>query len=99
MPSFKLFKRKPAKKDFLILEVGLEKVNCAIFEKEGEEGRPKGVGRKKFSSQEEVFDSCLESLDALAAIVPDFPRHGILGISGGSLETVTTIAKYDRPNP
>ena len=99
LPSFKLFKRKPKEKDFLILEIGLEKVNCAIFEKEGEAVKLKGVGRKKFSSQEEVFDSCLESLDALAAIVPDLPTKGILGISGGSLETITTIARYNRPHP
>jgi len=99
LPIPKIFGRKPKEKDFLVLEIGLEKVNCAIFEKEEETIKLKGVGRKKFSSQEEVFDSCLESLDALAAIVPDFPTRGILGISGGSLETVTTIAHYTRPQP
>ena len=95
----KIFGRKSKEKDFLVLEIGLEKISCAIFEKEEETIKLKGVGRKKFSSQEEVFDSCLESLDALAAIVPDFPTRGILGISGGSLETVTTIAHYTRPQP
>ena len=52
-----------------------------------------------FSSQEEVFDTVLEALDSLAAIVPDFPTSGVLGISGGSMQTITTIARYDRPHP
>jgi hypothetical protein len=95
----KFFKRKPKQKDFLIIEIGLEKINCAIFNKEEENIKLSGVGRKKFFSQEEVFDATLEALDALAAIVPKLPDRGVLGISGGSLETTTSIARYTRPHP
>jgi len=99
LPMFKLFSRKPKNKDLLVLEIGLERITCAIFRQEKEALQLSGVGRKKFSSQEEVFDATLDALDALAAIVPDFPRRGILGVSGGSLETTTTIARYSRPKP
>ena len=99
IPPFKIFNRKPKKKDFLVIEIGLERITCAIFEKEKEALKLVGVGKKKFSLQEEVFDSVLEALDSLAAIVPDFPSVGLLGISGGSLETVTTIARVTRSRP
>ncbi|MCH7541839.1 hypothetical protein IH981_03670 [Patescibacteria group bacterium] len=99
MPNLNPFKRKPKKKDFLIVEIGLEKITCAIFEKEEPHVKLVGVGKKSFSSPEEVFDATLEALDSLAKIVPDFPTDGILGISGGSLETITTIARYSRPKP
>ena len=59
----------------------------------------RGVGRKSFDSSEEVFDATLEALDSLTSVVPDLPTRGILGISGGSLETITTIARYSRPKP
>lgn len=95
----KFFKRKPKKEEFLVLEVGLERITCALFKREAGALQLTGVGRKKFFSQEEVFDATLEALDALAAIVPDFPRHGILGVCGGSLQTTTTLARYNRPKP
>jgi len=99
LPMFKIFSRKPKQKDFLVLEIGLERITCAIFKKEETTLQLSGVGRKKFFSQEEVFDATLGAIDALAAIVPDFPHKGILGVCGGSLETTTTIARYDRPKP
>ena len=99
MPNFDFLKRKPKSKDFLIIEIGLEKITCAIFKKDEGQVKLEGVGKKRYSSTEEVFDATLEALDALAAIVPDFPSSGSLGISGSSLETVTTIARYSRPNP
>ncbi|HEX7456689.1 MAG TPA: hypothetical protein VF303_04465 [Candidatus Nanoarchaeia archaeon] len=99
MPNFKFFGRKPKRKDFLVVEIGLEKIACAIFQKEGPQIKLVGVGKKKYSLGEEVFDTVLEALDSLAAIAPDFPTTGVLGISGGSLGTITTIARYARPNP
>ena len=99
MPSFNLLKRKPKSKKFLIIEIGLEKITCAIFKKDEGQVKLEGVGKKRFSAPEEVFDATLEALDALAAIVPDFPSKGSLGISGSSLATITTIARYTRPNP
>lgn len=99
LPKLKLFERKPKNKDFLIVEIGLEKITAAIFQKKDSQIKLSGVGKKRFSLQEEVFDTVLESLDALATIVPDFPTGGILGISGGSMETITTIARYNRQNP
>jgi hypothetical protein len=98
MPNLNFLKRKPKSKDFLIIEIGLEKITCAIFKKDEGQIKLEGVGKKRFSSSEEVFDATLEALDSLAAIVPDFPSHGSLGISGSSLETITTIARYSRPN-
>jgi cell division ATPase FtsA len=94
----KIFKKDKSKKEFLVLEVGLERINCAIFKDEDASLQLVGVGRKKFSSRDEIFNSTLEALDSLAAIVADFPREGILGVSGGSLESITTIARYTRPN-
>lgn len=98
MPIFNPFNRKSKSKDFLVLEVGLERVVCALFKREDSGLKLSGIGRKKFSSRDEIFNSTLESLDALSAIVPDLPTRGILGISGGFLETATTIAHYSRPN-
>jgi len=92
----KIFKRKTKKREFLVLEIGLERINCAVFQDEGSQLKLLGVGRKKFASSDEIFNSSIEALDALAAIVSDFPREGILGVSGGSLETITTIARYQR---
>lgn len=95
----KIFNKKTKEKDFLVLEIGLERINCAVFKDTDSQLKLVGVGRKKFSSSDEIFNSSIEALDALAALVSDFPRHGILGISGGFLETVTTIARYDRDKP
>lgn len=95
----KFFSKKPKGKEFLVLEVGLERINCAIFQNEGAQIKLLGVGRKKFSSNEEIFNSSIEALDSLAAVVSDFPRTGILGVSGGSSETITTIARYTREKP
>ncbi len=99
MPKFNFFRRKQKKKKFLVIEIGLEKITCAIFDKEEKQIKLIGVGKKKLASQEEVFDSVLEALDSLAAVVADFPQTGTLGISGGSLETITTIARYVRDKP
>jgi len=99
MPRLNFFKKQPKKKDFLIVEIGLEKITCAIFEREGTQIKLMGLGKKSFDSLEEVFDATLEALDSLASVVPDLPTRGILGISGGSLETITTIARYSRPKP
>src|SRR4030042_6644330 len=98
MPKLNFLKPKKKKNNFIIIEIGLEKITCAIFEKEEKQLKLLGIGKKRFSSQDEVFDTVLEALDSLAAIVPDLPTDGILGISGGSLETVTTIARYQRKN-
>lgn len=95
----KIFSKRPKNKEFLVLEIGLERINCAIFRDEGFQIKLLGVGRKKFSSSDEVFNSCIEALDSLAAIVSDFPREGILGVAGGSLEIITTIAHFDREKP
>lgn len=94
----KFFKRDKSEKEFLVLEVGLERINCAIFKDGDASLKLVGVGRKKFSSRDEIFNSTIEALDSLAAIVTDLPRKGVLGVSGGSLETITTIARYTRPN-
>ncbi|OGY24164.1 MAG: hypothetical protein A2172_01305 [Candidatus Woykebacteria bacterium RBG_13_40_15] len=94
---FNILQRKPKNQNFFVLEIGLERVTCAIFNKEDSQLKLAGVGRKKFSSHEDIFNSSIEALDALSAIVPDIPEKGILGISGGSLETITTIARYERP--
>ncbi len=97
--KFPVFKSKPKNTDFLVIEIGLERIACGIFK--DEEGVPKlsGIGRKKYSSREEIFNSTLEALDALSAISEKIPQNGVLGVSGGSLQTTTTIAHYTRPKP
>jgi len=100
MPALpKFFKRKKPQKDFLILEIGLERVVCAIFKKDESHLKLVGVGRKKFSTDDEIFNASLEAFDGLAAIVPEFPETGYIGVTGGSLETVTTLASYTREKP
>lgn len=94
----KIFKRKKKSEDLLIIEIGLERINCAVFKKEGSSLKLVGIGRKKFLSREDIFNSTIEALDSLAAIVPDLPVEAILGVSGGLMETITTIARYSRPN-
>lgn len=93
------FKPKVKHKDFLVLEIGLEKITFALFQKTQHSVSLVGVSHRKYSSPDEIFDSTLEALDSLATIVQDFPRRGIIGVSGGSLETNTTIVRYTRPRP
>lgn len=94
----KIFKKKKKNEEVLIVEIGLERINCAVFKKDGPSLKLLGIGRKKFSSRDEIFNATIEALDSLVAIVPDIPHDGIIGVSGGSLETINTIARYSRPN-
>jgi hypothetical protein len=98
LPFKNILKKKPKGLDFLVLELGLEKVTVASFKKE-ETLHLVGVGHKKYDAPDEIFDATLGALDSLAAIVNDLPRRGIIGVAGGSLETSTTIVRYNRDKP
>ena len=99
MLAFKLpFKKKEKVKDFLLIEIGLEVVNMA---KLTTEGGPKiqEVGSRNFSSVSEMFNASLEAIDELAGKTEEIPKKAIIGVSGGSIKTETTVAQYTRPNP
>src|SRR3990167_11134411 len=91
--------RKKKGKEFLVIEIGLGRVSAAIYR--GGETHPHlvSVGRKEFSSYENIFNAALEAVDALAAISNKIPKKAILGVTDGVLRTTTTVARYERPNP
>ncbi|OGY30420.1 MAG: hypothetical protein A3F35_01700 [Candidatus Woykebacteria bacterium RIFCSPHIGHO2_12_FULL_45_10] len=91
--------RRKKGKEFLVIEIGLGRVSAAIYR--GGETHPHlvSVGRKEFSSYENIFNATLEAVDALAAISKKIPKKAILGVTDGVLRTTTTVARYDRPKP
>ena len=92
------FKKEEKVKDFLLIEIGLEVVNMA---KLTTEGGPKiqEVGSRNFSSVSEMFNASLEAIDELAGKTQEIPKKAIIGVSGGSIKTETTVAQYTRPDP
>lgn len=94
----KILPHKRKGNGFLVVEIGLGRVNAGFF-RSGERPHLAAVGRKSFSSYENIFEAVLEAVDALAAISKDVPNKAILGTTNGILRTTTTIAKYTRPVP
>ncbi|HEY4695160.1 MAG TPA: hypothetical protein VIH52_04345 [Candidatus Nanoarchaeia archaeon] len=94
----KLIPSSKKHKKFVVLEVGLGRVNIAIFEFTDDGPRFVGVGRRSFGATDTILDATLEATDALGAIVDELPRAAIVGVCGGRLAAVTTIAKYNREN-
>lgn len=86
-------------KRFLVVDIGLGRVNLAIFDVKEEGPKFVGVGRRSFGSNDTILDATLEATDALGAVVNELPTVAIVGVSGGELETKTTIAKYRREKP
>ncbi len=84
---------------FVVLDIGLGRVNIAIFDTTDEGPKFVGVGRRSFGEADTILDATLEATDALGAIVDELPTVAIVGVSGGRLETVSTIAKYTREKP
>lgn len=93
----KIFPGKKGKQSrFVVVDIGLGRVNLAIFEIETEGPKFIGVGRRSFTETDTILDATLEATDALGAIVDELPRSAIIGVSGGKLDTVSTNAKYSR---
>lgn len=84
---------------FVVLDIGLGRVNIAIFDVTPEGPKFVGVGRRSFGELDTILDATLEATDALGAIVDELPTVAMVGVSGGKLETVSTIAKYTREKP
>jgi cell division ATPase FtsA len=119
MPFFKIFSSRKQKLDnFLILEIGLEKVTAAVFEKPtggftssasaSEDSKEEvsfkgphlvGIGRKNVPTTMDLLDSISEAMEAVSAIVKDIPQSTVLGVNASDMETVTTVVKYQRPDP
>lgn len=95
-PKFPFKKKK--EKDFLLIEIGLEVVNMAKLSM-GPEPKIEEVGRKKFTTLDEMFNASLEAIDELAGKTDNFPKRAILGVSGGPIKTETTVAQYTRKEP
>lgn len=71
----------------------------AVFDSTPEGPKFVGVGRRSFTTNDTILDATLEATDALGAIIDELPRTAIIGVCGGSLVTVTTVAKYTREKP
>lgn len=84
---------------FVVLDIGLGRVNIAIFDTTPEGPKFVGVGRRSFGAADTILDATLEATDALGAIVDELPTAAIVGVSGGKLDTISTIAKYTRGKP
>ncbi len=95
----KIIPVKEKNKNFVVLEIGLGRVNIAIFTPSETGPKFVGVGRRSFTSADTVLDATLEATDALGAIVDELPSQAIVGVCGGEMEAVTTIAKYTRSGP
>ena len=106
----KILSKPPKTKNFVVLEIGLGRVNIAIFEQSEKnsennleqsktEKKFVGVGRRSFGTADTILDATLEATDALGAIVDELPHPGLVGVSGGQLEAGTTVAKYEREDP
>ena len=93
----------PSKKNknarFVVVDIGLGRVNMAVFDSTTEGPKFVGVGRRSFTGSDTILDATLEATDALGAIVDELPQTAIVGVSGGTLKTLTTIAKYTREKP
>ncbi len=91
--------KKKATPRFVVLDIGLGRVNMAVFDTTEEGPKFVGVGRRSFTSSDTILDATLEATDALGAIIDELPQAAIVGVCGGTLETVTTTAKYTREKP
>lgn len=91
--------RKKKEPQFVVIDIGLGRVNIAIFDVTETGPKFVGVGRRSFGEADTILDATLEATDALGAIVDELPNRSIIGVSGGKLETVSTIAKYTREKP
>lgn len=89
-------KRKNKVSRFVVLDIGLGRVNMSVFDSTPEGPKFVGVGRRSFTSNDTILDATLEATDALGAIIDELPQPAIVGVCGGSLETMTTVAKYTR---
>ena len=96
LPKIPFRKKQP--KEFLLIEIGLEVVNIAKLTLDPEP-KIEEVGRKKFTTLDEMFNASLEAIDELAGKSPDLPKTAILGVSGGPMKTETTVAQYKRQEP
>jgi hypothetical protein len=93
----KIFPGKKGKQSrFVVVDIGLGRVNLAIFEVSDEGPKFIGVGRRSFTEADTILDATLEATDALGAIVDELPRPAIIGVSDGKMSTVSTNAKYSR---
>ncbi len=92
-------KRDKKHSRFVVLDIGLGRVNIAIFDTTPEGPKFVGVGRRSFGAADTILDATLEATDALGAIVDELPSAAIVGVSGGKLDTISTIAKYTREKP
>lgn len=84
---------------FVVLDIGLGRVNIAIFDVTPDGPKFVGAGRRSFGEADTILDATLEATDALGAIVDELPTAAIVGVSGGKLETISTVAKYSREKP
>lgn len=86
-------------KRFLVVDIGLGRVNLAIFDIKEDGPKFVGVGRRSFGSNDTILDATLEATDALGAIIDELPQVAMVGVSGGELETKTIVVKYKREKP
>jgi len=88
--------KKGKQSRFLVIDIGLGRVNLAIFENADKGSKFIGVGRRSFTEVDTILDATFEATDALGAIVDELPVSAIIGVSGGKLITNLTVAKFTR---
>lgn len=94
-PFKSIFPSTETPKNFLVIDLGLEKVTASIFELvDGAPPKMLGVGRKERSKN--LQESLEGVLDAVSATSDSLPKKVILGLSGGMMKIVTTIVRYKR---
>jgi hypothetical protein len=95
----KIFPSRKKVKRFIVVDIGLGRVNMGVFDNTPEGPKFVGVGRRSFTTADTLLDATLEATDALGAIIDELPQTAIIGVCGGTLETVNTVAKYTREKP
>src|SRR3989344_4711204 len=87
--------------DFLVLDVGLQRLTGAVFRTTpAKPAVPKlmGLGRKIQPEGTELTDLLPETLKTIETIVSSLPKKVLLGVSGFGTKTATIVAKVERPD-
>jgi hypothetical protein len=90
-------KKEP--EDFLVIDVGLQKLTAAVFRPDSSVPKLMGLGKRAEMTTENSFDLLAETLKSVEAIVTKLPKKVLLGVSGVGTKTATIVAKVNRQDP
>lgn len=101
----KILPHKKEKENFLVVDIGLDRLTVAVFKPEVATGRtamtPRllGLSRSEGLGDKSFQEILTTSLNSLTAIVGPLPKKVLLGVSGFGVFTATVVARYQRPDP